>query len=460
MAGGIYKALAKAALVCGLVVASLPPAQAQRARPKAARPAATTAAAGTFLTLSDIHLGLGSPLRCLRGGDETSAALWTAAQASAKALVRSAKPAFAIYLGDLPSHCDGQSAAEFRATLDGLANIAGTGTKLIYLPGNNDSLNRDYGAFTFNGQTPLNSSKAWNGKAVLNAQPGDMIDDSHLGTGFFAVYARQKTASAPALRVIALNTNIFTTTYDGRNGAPDPNGVSQYQADTNTQLEWLNAQLKDVRAKGEKAIVAMHVPPGIDGYGGDDGSVVTMWNRALSYTGTDPDLTNGWVQRVFLQIVATYGPEIVGLLSSHTHLNEIRRLRDCSQKLPNLGTFTELDLAIPSITTDHGTNPSLKLVAYNSQFEWTENTTYYASNSMGNGWSNTLSFDRQNYPCKKCAPGDTLKDRIAALDDKTVIGTSDDLANLMLPWLRVNNRAPTDPRSYKLSLDATCEVPD
>lgn len=458
---GTCGALGRAVFVLGLLAAPMLLSGAQPAAPKAVVPAATSTTA-TFLALSDIHYAVTSGQVCGPGGEETSPVLWTAAQAKAKALIQTAKPAFAIYVGDLPSHCGGQSGAEFRASLDGLANIVGSSTKLIYLPGNNDSLAGDYRAFTINGQTPLDLSKPWSGNPVLNAQPGDMIDATNLAKGFYAVYAVQKTATAPALRVIALNTNIFTASYDSRNGAPDPNGVPQYQADTNVQLEWVNAQLKDVRAKGEKAIIVMHVPPGIDGYGDVSGGVKTMWSRSLNYTGADPDLTQGWVQQVFLQIVASHGPEITGLLSSHTHYNEIRRLRDCSQKLPNLGKFTELDLAIPSITTDHGNNPSLKLVAYNTQYEWTENTTYYASDNKGNGWNSNppLSFDRANYPCKKCAPGDTLRDRIAALDNATVIGTSQGLAGLMLKWLRVNGRAPGNPRSYALSLDATCEAPN
>ncbi|UVO54639.1 metallophosphoesterase [Sphingomonas sp. SUN039] len=452
-------------------------------------PAVPAAASpGTFLALSDIHLAMSDNVSCSSAGEETRPALWSAAQAKAKVLIATAKPAFAIYVGDLPAHCAGGYATEFKAALDGLANIAGTTTKLIYLPGNNDSLGGDYQAFTYNQQTPLNLSSTWGGSPVLNAQSGDLIDTANLPKGYYSVYAAQKSATAPALRVIALNTNIFTASYDSRNGAPDPNGVPHYQADTNiftasydsrngapdpngvphyqadtnAQLEWLNAQLKDARTKGERVIVAMHVPPGIDGYGDGNGGVKTMWSRSLNYTGTDPDLVQAWVQQTFLQIIASYGPEIVGLLSSHTHYNEIRRLRDCSRKLPNLGRFTELDLAIPSITTDHGNNPSLKLVEYNTQFEWTENTTYYASDNKGTGWNGNkpLSFDSMNYPCKKCAPGDTLKDRIAALDNKTVIGTSQGLADLMLKWLRVNGTAPKNPRSYALSLDATCEAPD
>ncbi len=438
--------------------ATAPPAPVAVAPPLApAPPAAIPAGAatpGTFLAMSDIHFVGTSGVTCGQAGDETDSALWSAAQIEAKQVIQAEKPAFAIYLGDLPSHCSGHPVSEFTNPLDGLANIAGTGTKLIYVPGNNDSLAGDYGPFTAPGGTPLDTSTAWNGSPVLNAQPGDMIDVTNLARGYYAVYAAQATATAPALRVLALNTTIFTNRYD--------QNVPTFQDDANGQLEWLNAQLKAAHAKGEKVIIAMHVPPGTDGYGGHHGNqVVTMWNSDLTYTGTDPDLTAGWwVQRVFLELVAAHRPEIVGLLSSHTHYNEIRRLRDCSQKLPLLGVFTELDVAIPSITTDHTNNPSIKLFSYDDAYEWTENRTYYAPATSGAGWaaSTPLSFDTTNYPCPACTAGDTLYARIAALDTATRIDTSYGLAGLMINWLKVG-AGQAGARKYRLALDATCEVP-
>lgn len=416
--------------------------------------APTPATTPSFLAMSDIHFVGTSGETCDQAGDETDDALWSAAQAEAKRLIQAERPAFAIYLGDLPSHCDNRPDSQFTAALDGLANIAGSGTKLIYVPGNNDSLSGDYGAFTSDRGTPLDTSTAWHGSPVLNAAPGDMIDARNLPKGYYAVYAVQATATAPALRVIALNTTIFTYKY-GQN-------VASWQADADTQLDWLDAQLNDAQAKGEKVIIAMHVPPGSDGYGGRGGDkIVTMWNSALTYTGTNAALKPGqWIERGFLETVGAHRGEIVGLLSSHTHFNEIRRLRDCSRTLPRLGVFTALDVAIPSVTTDHTNNPSIKLFSYDAGFAWTETRTFYANGASGAGWDgNTpLSFDRTNYPCAACKPGDTLMTRIATLDTATRIGSSTKLVTLMSNWLKVGAGWPGT-REYALSLDATCEVP-
>jgi len=416
----------------------------------AAAPPATTA---TFLALSDIHYVGTANETCGQAGDETDDALWSAAQAEAQRVIQAERPAFAIYLGDLPSHCTPHPDSQFTVALDGLANIAGAGTKLIYVPGNNDSLGGDYYPFADNaGQTPLDRSTAWGGKPVLNARPGDMIDVSNLSKGYYAAYAAQATASAPALRVIALNTTIFTAKYGQR--------VPGRQADSDAQLDWLDAQLKDARAKKEKVIIAMHVPPGTDGYGGRNGDqIITMWDSGLIYTGQDPDLPpRAWVQQVFLQLIASYRAEIIGLLSSHTHYNEIRRLRDCSQTPSRMGAFTELDVAIPSITTDHGNNPSVKLFGYDGAFEWTENRTYYAPAKSGAGWGgdSTFSFDQDNYPCPSCAAGSSLYARIATLTAGKA--TAGKLPGQMLKWLTVG-AGPAGSREYLLAMDATCDIP-
>ncbi len=409
-----------------------------------------------FLALSDIHFAGQANQPCAT--KETSPVLWRAAQAQAQKLIETERPAFAIYVGDLPSHCWNRPLTDLSTPLDGLATIVGGKLKLFYVPGNNDSIAGDYRAFTTGTQTVLSLSEPWQSGPVLNAASGDIIDTGNLPKGYYSAYAIQKSAAAPALRMIVLNTTMFTAEY-GRN---EP---AMVQADSNNQLEWLNAQLQDVRKNGERAILAMHVPPGTDGSAADGDPVKTMWDAGLSYTGTGPALRQGWIQGTYLALVAAYAPEIVGTLSSHTHYNEIRRLRDCSTALPALGAFIELDLAIPSITTDHGNRPAMKTISFGTTYEWTENTTWYALDPLGKNWTTRrgtvkpLSFDSDNYPCSKCKPGDTLQRRIATLDKATRIGTSAALTAMMTKWVRPGVSPPSPQHQYALALDTTCEVP-
>src|SRR3569623_1435406 len=316
--------------------------------------AARRHAGARCFALSDIHYVSRTTTCGHSPGPETDPTLLRAAQAEARRVIGQEKPAFVIYLGDLPSHCGNHHRGYIVAALTGLARIAGKDARLIYVPGNNDSLDGDYGPFTGTGGTPIGQTAPWSGSPVLNIPAADMIDTSHLAMGYYAVFAMRAAAPAPSLRVLALNTTMFPRNYGQL--------VPTRKAEAGDQLEWLADQLQAARTAGDRVIVAMHVPPGFDGYGGNSGSdVVTMWDGALAYDGHKLDAITGWppgapapwVQRVFLQIVAAYRPEIVGLVSSHTHYNELRRLRDCSQAAPNLGAFTELDVAIPGITTDH-----------------------------------------------------------------------------------------------------------
>ncbi|MEO9131700.1 MAG: hypothetical protein ABI240_10880, partial [Sphingomonas sp.] len=75
--------------------------------PVAAGPTTTP----SFLAMSDIHYTAQSHQACGQSPDqiETNPALWIAAQVEAKLLIQREKPAFAIYLGDLPSHCDSRA---------------------------------------------------------------------------------------------------------------------------------------------------------------------------------------------------------------------------------------------------------------------------------------------------------------------------------------------------------------
>ncbi|MEM7429901.1 MAG: hypothetical protein AAF441_27855, partial [Pseudomonadota bacterium] len=275
----------------------------------------------------------------------------------------------------------------------------------------------------------------------------------NLAKGYYSVYPLGAPAGAgtsPNLRVVTLNSVIFNPNYGGFTGTCVSPSVRQ--DDANGQIEWLRGELQAARDAGHKVLIAMHVPPGVNGYGSwhNPDAIVTNWKRKLDYTGSDAKLAiyrGQWVQKVYLQLVAEYADEIVGTLSSHTHLNGIRRLRDCS------GKMTELDLSIPAVTTDHGSNPALKLFSYDSGFELTGNNTHYASEATGKDWvpANVFSF-ADNYPCARCQSGDNLIKRVAALSSDALLGG-------MMKFLTVGRSQTNSLRHYKRALDVECELP-
>lgn len=435
--------MAKAAIVLGLAAmlglagCAAGPEPASGVRPLIA---AQGGQPGSFLALSDVHYD-GNSTDIWGQGQETSAILWTRAQAEAKRIVAADDPGFILYLGDLPAHGEPQAlrATQFKAVLDGLQGlVAGTNKRLLFLPGNNDSDGEDYCAFTTGGQTPLDAASDPTAWPVINAQPGDIIDAGQLARGFYSAYPLGK--SVP-LRLLALNTVIFNPNYGTFQGASCVDAATR-QADANAQIAWLYAQLTDAALKKEKVIVAMHVPPGIDGYGGGPN-----WDPGRAYTGSAPGLTRYTgrpVQDVYLALVGAFSKQIVGTLSSHTHLNDLRRLRDCD------GNVTELDLSIPAVTTDHGSNPAMKLLRHDARYEWLAAETRYASEATGKDWvaANRFGF-ADNYPCTACDGSETLAEWIAKVPEQDLLGD-------MLGYLMVKRSVPTNPRHYQASMDVTC----
>lgn len=438
-----YGRLAAAvAMLCVAACAAGPEPATSNARPLIS---AQLAKPGSFLALSDVHYD-GNTSDQWGRNHETSKILWTRAQGEAGRIIAKSDPGFIVYLGDLPAHGMPQSIREqqFRTVLDGLQGlVAGSDTRLLFLPGNNDSDGEDYCAFTTGGQTPFAAATdpaAW---PVVNAQPGDIIDASQLARGFYAAYPLGKPvagSSGPALRLLALNTVIFNPNY-GVFGQQTCVDQATRQADANMQLEWLQAQLAATRAAGDRAMLAMHVPPGTDGYSG-----YPNWNPKLLYTGGDAALApyvGKQVQDAYLGIVAAYQAEITGTMSSHTHLNDMRRLRDCG------GAMTELDLSIPAITTDHGSNPAMQLFAYDARYEWMGRTTSFASEKTGKDWAAANSFSfADNYPCAHCTGGETMAQRIAKIDDA-------DLLDGMLKYLTVERSVGNGP-NYGAAMDVRC----
>lgn len=438
-----YARLAVAAVLLGLAGCAAGPEPAtSNARPLTG---ITLPKPGSFLALSDVHYD-GNAADQWGRNHETSKILWSRAQAEAQRIVAADDPGFILYLGDLPAHNMPQSvrATQFKAVLDGLQGlVAGTQKRLLFLPGNNDSDGEDYCAFTTGGATPFDAASdpaAW---PMVNAQLGDIIDASQLARGFYAAYPLGKPGagrSGASLRLLALNTVIFNPNY-GVFGDGTCVDAATRQADANAQLEWLSVQLAATRAAGDRVMLAMHVPPGTDGYSG-----YPNWNPSLLYTGKDAALApyvGKPVQDAYLGLVAAYRDEITGTMSSHTHLGDMRRLRDCA------GAMSELDLSIPAITTDHGSNPAMQLFGYDARYEWMGRTTRFASEATGKDWAAANRFDfAANYPCTSCTGGETMAQRVAKIDDA-------DLLAGMLEYLNVKRGVGSGP-NYAAAMDVRC----
>ena len=331
----------------------------------------------TFLALTDIHYDATAAGNWYGHKDETDDVLLERAIIKAKKLVATTKPAFVVYLGDMPGH--NQTIAHRKQSIKKVlkslrAIVADTNIPLLYAHGNNDGIQANYGSFTDKtdlpkaaaGVTPFSldagHEKDW---PILNGKD-KMIDDTELSLGYYAAYPLEKPKmDQMGLRAIMLNTVIFTKNYNSQDGITQAQAIHQ-------QMTWLTHQLQDAANKKEAILLAMHVPPGKDGY---SNAKKGTWGDGLSYN-------NQPLNNAFLQLIAEYKDNIIGLLSSHTHTDGIRRLYN--QK----GAFVELCISIPSVTTDHGNNPALKILNFNpaNNYELQDFTTYYADEVTKN-WS-------------------------------------------------------------------------
>ena len=181
--------------------------------------------------------------------------------------------------------------------------------------------------------------------------------------------------------------------------------AGQQQKDTEKQMKWL----EDEFARGDttdKIIIGMHIPPGIDGYANTH-----FWDSTLIYK-------NMPIQNAFLQLMAKHNNRIVGIVSSHTHMDGLRKMMHKDSTNGEL-VYTDLIVSIPGITPGHGNNPGVKLFSYDAAtFEWNNFTTFYypfwPTHQMSGAWKDDY------FSYNEVFKGDTTKtlsDRVSRLDE-------------------------------------------
>lgn len=331
------------------------------------------AAGGSFLLISDPHLHKGvQQAEIPQGTADSGEDLWGYAAEAYDSLTNglwtgNAKPDFVICLGDLPWHAGFPKTGLFDLNKIESQNevfrklrtvSAKAGIPLIYVPGNNDPLEGDYGCFEDKaGQPPwLGDTTLW--PLLVNGTAASLANNDSIHRGYYSTWPLGETGK---LRVIVMNTVMFTShnhTYC------DPN---HWWDRVDGQLNWLDQELAAADTAGDNVWIAMHVPPGKTAYTvGGQYKVAHNWN---TYTDGQHPQT---VQEKFLTLTSKYAPIIRGMLGSHTHMDGIRILQDTSKH------FFTLLVMEPGITPGHGNNPGMKLVNYGTgSFDFTDFTTFY-----------------------------------------------------------------------------------
>jgi hypothetical protein len=175
-------------------------------------------------------------------------------------------------------------------------------------------------------------------------------------------------ADVPALknvRIIALNTNFFSTNYKNPCGTPGPDAGLR-------ELEWLDAELLLARAEHKRVWLLFHIPPGADVYDTEE------------YGGTCPDLKtqmfwkDEYLQK-YLKIAAAHRHTIIGSFAGHTHQDELRVVSE---------DFIHIS---PSVTPIFGNDPAFEIVDVRPDGDIADYTAWHLPN-VTLPWSREYAF--------------------------------------------------------------------
>lgn len=237
------------------------------------------------------------------------------------------------------------------------------GVRIYPTLGNNDSDCGDY-AVAPNGAFLKDFRDVW--RPII----GSRSFDRRFPTGG---YYHADVASLSGVRIIALNTNFFSTNYKNPCGTPGPDPGLR-------ELEWLDAELQLAREEGKRVWLLFHIPPGMDVY------------DSLQYGGACPSLKaqTFWkdeYEQKYLKTTAAYRKTIAGSFAGHTHQDEFR--------IAN-GDFIHIT---PSVSPIFGNNPAFEIVDVSRHGDITDYTAWHLPN-VTLPWAREYSFD-EAYAKKK-----------------------------------------------------------
>lgn len=286
--------------------------------------------------------------------------LLTSSLAAARKVAAEHHPQFVLILGDFLAHdmrakykkfTNDNSLAGFQSfvykTLEFLnIEINQYFPKLdVYaVVGNNDTYAGDY-VSSPNSQFFQDTAKIWS-HLIKNPTNRAAMQKSFIRAGYYAV----TIPSQPRLRLIALNSNVFSYKAKGRN----------VTLAANDELNWLHKELEASKAHQQQVFIAMHIPMSLDIYASERIRLFTLMQLwAPRYTAT------------FNTQIQQYAPSISAIFAGHLHSDWFQNLTfNRINDIPTSGA--------PSISPIIGNNPAFKLYAYSPHtFKLIDTITYF-----------------------------------------------------------------------------------
>ena len=319
------------------------------------------------------------------------------------------KPTFVLYLGDMVGH---QSKSEINRTklvheneelvFSSLQDMF-PNTPIFTLFGNNDSFEKNYGKFTFNQMSPYETaiqSGFKNGFLSTGWICGGDSDvlfpcivSQNERNGYFSAKIQ------PGLLLVGLNTVMLSPRHD-------MNSTAIYE-----QIDYLKSTLNYAVDNLMSVLIAMHIPLGDNVY---DGS----------------SFLEKEYQDIILDTIAPHLYHIVGILASHTHMEEFKILRlrydEGAILYRHIGQYLTAGLS-----TSHGNSPSIKVFEMEQIVNWhITNYVTYQLHQKENEISMAKYYDfKSNY----CA--DIVRNYTTDINDCLIQIEF----NRTLPYFTVNN---------------------
>lgn len=338
-----------------------------------------------FLIITDVHLNNNfshkmaiEPLTYNRNNDldlATFKKLVSTLQKNIKNKVVP-KPKFILILGDLVGHKSETPNERNQNVIDDITLVlkiikhSFPITPILYVVGNNDSSEKNYGSFEYKEIKTINKNPKKLKKIIKTYSPYVIAKNAGWYNGFLSTgqYCNSNESQkypciltqnitdgyyvakiAKKFKLIALNSVIFSS-------IADYDEKTQKQAQQ--QLDWLQKQLQVINAKNETALIAMHIPAG---------------NNIF-------DHSNFWHEKYkqqFVTIINNYRKNISGIVVGHTHLDEFKIIQ---HKEHNNDTQTDnfvpnnLMISTAGLSTSHGNTAGVKTIFYkqiqNNTLQW------------------------------------------------------------------------------------------
>lgn len=270
------------------------------------------------------------------------------------------QPEFILLLGDLVGHqrASAEEVVEAENLVFTTLHIAFPDIPVVYTFGNNDALEKNYGAFRteksqFGARSPLDVFKmVWpmgsflsTGKLCKREKTYPCLVERRTTNGYYSLYLK------PHLRLIGLNSVMFSK--------------SQYAYAKSTvtdQLDWLEEQLRKAEAAHDSVLLVMHIPPGDNIYKPYFWSDTAFWPNTY--------------HNQFRASIDAHQASITGILAAHTHMDEIK-IFDNLEGLRPVGVYLNA-----ALSTSHGNAPSVRSYALsqtdlNDAWELSDYVTYY-----------------------------------------------------------------------------------